>query len=163
MITEVPYWGVYSLGSPEEQEGICDNTSLNRCPWISEKSHPLFGELQKCKSKNECQLRDLHGLIPYQDDSECPISPTSSLYVNYSCTISSEEQIEKRKTALLASSASIFVILLVFGFTRSAKHYVRIEKTTWDIMTRTVSDYTLEIPISEAQLKTFYEQLTDDE
>lgn len=63
----------------------------------------------------------------------------------------------------MASSASIFVILLVFAFTRSAKQYVRIEKKTWDVMTRTASDYTLEMPISETQLKTFYEQLTDNE
>ena len=31
-ITDIPYWGVYQLGSPEETEGICDTKASNRCP-----------------------------------------------------------------------------------------------------------------------------------
>ena len=47
-ITDIPYWGVYSRGSDDEINGVCDSKDGSKCSALSDKSHPLLKELKVC-------------------------------------------------------------------------------------------------------------------
>lgn len=69
--------------------------------------------------------------------------------MQYTCEISDGDIAEKRKTALLAASINIFIVLTVLAVRSYSKQDVMLETKLWELQTVTVGSYSLEFLINE--------------
>ena len=120
----------------------------NKCFEYSSKNHPIHAKLLGCIGTGDCQIDELHSLIPFSENSECPILKTTTFFTQYKCKIAENIIVKKRKTALFAASLSIFLVLTVYAIASYSKKYVDIDSKLWDLQTRTAADYTVEGPLS---------------
>jgi hypothetical protein len=112
-------------------------------------------------------VKNFHEAVPLGSQSfgsECETTETSTFHIEYYCRVTDHDLAMKQKTALLASSLTIFTVLTLYAVSWFAKNLVRINNVEWDLQTRTAADYTLEIPISSRQCNEIARQeLTEED
>ena len=135
---------------------------LSECRGFSEKSHPIYKKLFNCTTKSKCLVDQLNEVIPISS-SICALDITSTLFIQYSCKILEVDLLTKRTNALLASSICIFFVLLLFSFSDYGRKSAKYDTRLWDLQTKTVGDYTLEVHLTKQQVIHFYSSLTYEE
>lgn len=98
--------------------------------------------------------------MPIGGYGECDIKETDSLFIQYSCQVTSDELEIKRFQALKACCISMFSTLFLFAILNYLEGNIVIEKSEWDLQTVTASDYTIELKLSEQQVMGMKKEIT---
>lgn len=161
-ILSVDKWGVYELGSNEDDENAC-YMEENSCGDIGSADHALSKKLKSCVGETNCEI-DPHEYLEFQETKSCPIQKTTTLFIQYQCgQMSPEEILWKRKMTLLIAAISIFIGFIIVNYSWYIQEYVDVETKLWDLQTRTAGDYTVEVPMTRQMLTNFYMSLTPHE
>jgi len=142
IITDISHFGVYAKDSEADQRSICTNEGNSvstglKCDSLSSKEHPFFTDkLTTCIGQHSCLLSGIHDQIPLGSqpgNSECVLTETDSVYLQYSCLVSDNELRTKREQALLASCVNIFSALVLLAVIKYRQGSISIEKREWDL------------------------------
>lgn len=150
-------FGVYAHGSQADELNSCNaeagfDTGVPGCKGYSSRESNFFEDkLKPCQGKKSCVFKGLEDSIPqgtsYLEGEECKIEPTTTLFIQYSCIVQSDEIELKRFQCLKACCISMFSTLFLFAILNYLEKNIIIEKSEWDLQTVTASDYTVELKI----------------
>ena len=167
LISGFTHLGVYAFGSDADQNGLCSSgetgdSTGNDCASLSAHESSLFETLKECVGKQSCIVRDIHDHISVGTTGSCTIGERDTLYVQYTCQVPEAELETKRQQALQAGCAAIFSCLVLLAVTQYRAGSISVEKSEWDLLTVTASDYTLEVPLSYRQVQAMRKAIKDN-
>lgn len=105
IITKISHFGVYAKDSEADQRSICsaDGTGVStglQCDSLSSFDHPIYTDkLKTCEGQQSCLLHSIHDEIPLGSQpsaSQCVLTETDSLFIQYSCIVPDVELALKR-------------------------------------------------------------------
>lgn len=158
IITKITHFGVYAKDSEADQRSVCSLDGLSvstglQCDDLSSMDHPLYTDkLKSCEGQQSCIVHGLHDEVPLgaqPGNSQCVLTESDSLFIQYSCVVADDELQQKREEALLSSCVNIFAALVLLAVIKYRQGSISIEKREWDLQTVTASDYTLEVKLDD--------------